>query len=317
MINPYSNVNWATTDSIVSCSHMHLNQQDWFENAYGQGVRHFAISNYYPSAPSYPLSSIYDNVPIDAVSCPNAEHHSFTDSNLHMCAIGSTYNSMDGVEKAWSVGMAEALDGMIYPNGGGFTINHPHWSTLKPIDIIKMLDFNPFVLGIEIYNDSTEINYTPPKGWALDYWDEILRTGRRCWGFCVPDHEAKSGTFKGRNILLVPELTEQACAEAYYNGAFYGVLNGSGLSFTEITATQQNVIVKTNGATSIIATNNLGSKIYNANEIIVSLDATVNYIRFEAVDDSGERIFSQPIILRDYVTLNRKKRAKRVIAGKR
>ena len=54
----------------------------------------------------------------------------------------------------------------------------------------------------------------------------LLRTGRRCWGFFVKDHN----TFgRGRNVLLVPQsaggLTaqrESAALRAYRTGTFFG-----------------------------------------------------------------------------------------------
>jgi len=49
--NPYRDINWSDVRRVSSTSHMHLTSQKDLENAYAHGIRHFAISNYYPSAP--------------------------------------------------------------------------------------------------------------------------------------------------------------------------------------------------------------------------------------------------------------------------
>ena len=79
--------------------------------------------------------------------------------------------------------------------------------------IFEMLDYDEAVMGIEIYNNYSarrnwleNPNYVAPeedKGFSLNLWDRILRTGRRCWGFCVPDHSAcGDGDWNGRSVLL-------------------------------------------------------------------------------------------------------------------
>src|SRR5690606_13056678 len=57
-------------------------------------------------------------------------------------------------------------------------------------------------------------------------WDDLLRTGRRCWGFFVKDHTTYG---RGRNVLVVPALDglppterEAAALRAYRQGAFFG-----------------------------------------------------------------------------------------------
>jgi hypothetical protein len=98
-----------------------------------------------------------------------------------------------------------------------------------------MLDFDPRVLGIEVWNQltsgfgSSRGFYDQSGGPNLHFyqlWDDILRTGRRCWGFFVKDHNTYG---RGRNVLLVPKLDamstierESAALRAYRQGAFFG-----------------------------------------------------------------------------------------------
>ena len=51
MINPYEGVNWQSAIRVPSATHMHIVNQENLDNGYRYGVRHFPISNYYPSAP--------------------------------------------------------------------------------------------------------------------------------------------------------------------------------------------------------------------------------------------------------------------------
>ena len=51
MLNPYKYVNWKTVKKIPSTTHMHIMNQEALDNGYKYGIRHFPISNYYPSAP--------------------------------------------------------------------------------------------------------------------------------------------------------------------------------------------------------------------------------------------------------------------------
>jgi len=49
--NPYAHVDWASDLRVGSATHMHMTSQARLDNAYRHGIRHFPMSNYYPSAP--------------------------------------------------------------------------------------------------------------------------------------------------------------------------------------------------------------------------------------------------------------------------
>lgn len=51
MTNPYQGIDWESVLRVPSATHMHINNQDNLENGYRFGIRHFPISNYYPSVP--------------------------------------------------------------------------------------------------------------------------------------------------------------------------------------------------------------------------------------------------------------------------
>jgi hypothetical protein len=347
-------------------------------------LRHIPISNYYPSAPYYPLHTIregqfrvrqdfgviynsqalegkerwvngqfltgplewnkiimdektgwYDqlspelqkqmpftigepafpNIPSDLIVSPNAEHHSFTNSSLHANSPGSLYTSGSfdarnkfltadngycfGTGKTWQAVFSEMLENLLFPDGGGITVNHPVWSRLAFNEVCQMLDFDNRVLGIEVYNDTCETSTnTPQKGWAIELWDQLLSTGRKCYGFFVPDHTLS----KGRNILLVREFTERACLLAHRQGAFYGAINGSGLGFNEIILKKNRLEVALNAKANIRFITNVDQVTkdnVDTAEFLIPVDKAnrpeILYLRVEAEDATGEKIFSQPI----------------------
>lgn len=152
---------------------------------------------------------------------------------------------MQGSNRPWRDVFRAALDGeeidgrrsggLLDPEGGGITLNHP---TGKLDDYTAMLDYDPRVLGIEVWNQLTSgfgsergfySQDASPPAHFYRLWDAILATGRRCWGFFVKDHNTYG---RGRNILVVPPLAdldrssrEAAALRAYRRGAFFGSIS--------------------------------------------------------------------------------------------
>lgn len=187
---------------------------------------------------------VFSHIPENLLEAPNAEHHWFSDYNvyLHISAPGSYMASgypdvawngepplfdlqksgfQKGFQKPWKEAFSMLLDRMISPDGGGIIINHPVWSHMPIQDILDMLDFDDRVLGIEIYNDGCDYDYTET---ADHLWDAILSTGRQCFGFCVQDHPRE--VWRGRIQLLPEERTAESALKAMRQGAFYGSITG-------------------------------------------------------------------------------------------
>tara|TARA_Y100000588_G_scaffold242060_1_gene256121 strand:- start:118 stop:1275 length:1158 start_codon:yes stop_codon:yes gene_type:complete len=383
MINPYEGINWQSVMRIGSATHMHLTDQQALNNGYKYGIRHFPISNYYPSAPydadtrpsdfrlrqhwsarrtdggiveppvnwndiitwqdeldepyrsELPFTegeAAFSNIPEDIILSPNAEHHGFTNSQAHICSPGSTFISGNidpggknyrlathgfhvGFGGTWQEAFEEMITHLKYPNAGGITINHPTWfSHFTDDQVFEMLHFDERVLGIEIYNDYSatrrwfeDPDYEAPSesetGFSLNMWDRILSTGRRCWGFCVPDHSVEKGTnWNGRNILLVSEFTEHDCLNAYRQGQFYGCLKDNGMTVTDVSATASAISIGVNTPATIkfITETGIASTVKgeHATYDIPQNDGSpgVVYVRIEVEDDSGERLFLQPVL---------------------
>ena len=404
MDNPYEDVKWQSVIRVASATHLHLRNQHDLHNGYRHGLRHFPISNYYPSAPydaatrlsdfrlrqwwgtkpsvpydpdtqisdfrlrqwrgtkraGKPLKPpvnwndiitwqdeleepyrthfpfvetdpVFADIPDDVILSHNAEHHTFTNLRCHVCSPGSSFASGNfdvhghyhlnkhgfcaGFGDSWQEGFEGMLQGLDYPDGGGIIINHPTWySWLSDDEVLEMLDFDERVLGIEIYNDHSakknwfkDAAYKAPSesepGFSLNLWDRILATRRRCWGFCVPDHNVCKGeNWHGRSILLVPEFTEENCLKAYRQGQFYGCLKGSDLAIRDFTATDSAISVSISAPARIKFITEAGPA-----RTIAGKSATyelpqkngalaLRYVRVEIEDDSGERLFLQPVM---------------------
>jgi len=266
----------------------------------------------------------FSRVPDGIMEAPNAEHHNFRDDNgrvipgLHMCAPGSAFcsgtfdkrNRFLSHGKGYCFGSGEhmhtavsrMIDGMIYPDGGGVTVNHPAWSHLKDEIIWDLLDYDPRVLGIEVYNMcKPNKNYPWSRCNCEDYWDRALSTGRQCFGFFVPDW----GLQEGINVLLVPEKSVHACLQAYRRGNWYGAIKGRNiLRFTSIRFDGVNLQVTLDKPAHLQVITKRGVTAWcNGSKIAFSVAAAERekycYLRVRAYarDGSGEIIFSQPMML--------------------
>ena len=326
MFNPYKNVDFASCIPIVSISHAHATTQAVFNRLYAGGCRHMAISNYRPSVPYYPLP--YGNItdiPSDAIACPNAEHFAFTGlPDVHCNGMGVVYSSgteSSGWKIDWKSGFTTLLSNLLYPDGGGITINHPAWTNRNQINLSaelaeRMLDFDDRVLGVEAIT-AYERNQARGTDWwdSRDFWDEILLTGRRCLGFAVPDHGAEAYAaygltgeeWTGQNVLLLPsnsattgENANHSCLKAYRNGEFYCRVKQGTFAFTNISVSGHTLSASTNSGTKIRFIEDGNATEYNGTSAShIASDSSV-YCRIEAEDSNDNLLLSQAIIFREF-----------------
>lgn len=313
MINPYENINWNNTQHIPSCSHAHCKTQARFDVLIDGGLRHLALSNYHPSEPWYPLADFF-TVPTGIIGSPNAEFSSMDIPSMHINEIGGTYSEPEPApSRTWKYKISKMLENMQYPDGGGITINHPTWSIetaqaggqryLKKEDVFEILDFDQRVLGIEFYNALAASGFPEQQRWSIGLWDEILLTGRRCWGFCVSDHDGEredGEPWRGRNILLIDSFSEHDCLKAYRNGQFYGSIYNTSLKFSAIELVGNSLVVSAIDADYInIVVDGVISR-YDGNSVSFTIPSNAIYVRAEAHNVENS-IFSNPIIFRPFV----------------
>ena len=262
---------------------------------------------------------LFSPLPEGLLEAPNAEHHSFTDSRTHMCAPGSafasgTFDSRDrfktrthgysyGTGEPWRTAVSRMIDGLIFPDGGGVTINHPTWSRVEKQHVLDILDYDPRVLGIEVFNESAgdKNKYPWSDAFSEDYWDYALGMGRQCFGFFVPDWGAKEGV----NVLLVKEKTVHECLKAYRQGNWFGAVKGRGiLNFTTIAFDGTKLLATTDKKARFQLISKQGIIQEGESDRLEYSIAKEEYakhiflrIKAYATDDSGEIIFSQPFML--------------------
>ena len=339
MYNPYANVDFQNVIHVPSANHWHCTTKARFLAIYNAGLKHFALTNYQPSHPTYPLvgnryfTITAGEIPEDIIASPNSEKVFFADSGMHISCPGSlaeTYGHNWPAEEpklSWRDKFDLILSQMQYEDGGGIIINHPVRSGNTPEFIIEKLLYDSRVLGLEVYNHRSHRDYGE-KGYAFDKWDSILSRGYKCFGFCTPDeHSTPDGYVAGtdmrlsnfglgRNVLLVPELTEYEALKAYRNGNFYGAYYGDRIKFTRIEHVGDKVYFETDLAEKIdlISYSLYGKEIVENPVISVtgnSAEFTVDnaiYVRAVAHEDAstsiydqpitGEKLFSQPIIFK-------------------
>lgn len=319
MNDPYDSVDWDTVTRLHSVNHVHtfsgntghdywerttehLDGPAVFEDMYASGIRHFAISNYHPAKPTYPLERYFADVPANALGCPNGEHHS-NEVSGHYCTVGSYFQSGDGYEASWQQLFDDALAQLAYPDGGGIVINHPRRTGLSIETLETRFDYDDRVLGIEAYNHRSEHK---PKydrtGDATGIWDTLLERGRQVFGFFNPDSHSRwrpapswTDQMGGRNVLLVDATTEAAAARAYRGGQTYGALYGTGLTFERISADAEELVVETNESCEITVIADGAVTNTVTGDYATHAFTDQEYVRIEAADGTGERIFSQPI----------------------
>ena len=378
--HPYQGVDWATAHQIRGTTHVHCKTQEDLDVILKR-IEFLTLSNYYPSAPWYPLEKMTENywrvhhdfpvmvqgkrtegpfdwnkivapfvkdlsqkaqqeypfkeggkifrpLPEGVLEAPNAEHHRFFIDDgrifawLHMNSPGSMFGSgtfdqrrllMPGRRGGYDCGSGEhwktAIDrmiaGLIHPDGGGVTINHPVWSSYSRNFLLKILDYDPRVLGIEVIEGGGTNGES--------YWDWVLSTGRQCFGFFVPDHSIRqpSGTF-GVNVLVTPERTAHACLRAYREGNFYGAKRGlNELRFTRISFDGTTVEAETDKPARLTVITGCGvvREVQKGTSIKWTMEKESGWsalrknahiyarIKAYATDGSGEELFSQPYML--------------------
>ncbi len=379
--HPYQGIDWSTAQQIRGTTHMHCKTQEDLDVILRR-IEFLTLSNYYPSAPWYPLAKMTENyyrlhhdfpvtvakkrvegpfdwnkivgqwikdlppelqkeypfkeggkifkpLPEGILEAPNAEHHNFYYENgkripcLHMNSPGSLFASgtfdqwerrrfQTGVRggydfgsgELWSTAIDHMIAGLMYPDGGGVTINHPVWSSYYRPLILSILDHDPRVLGMEVIEGG--------HGNGEKYWDWVLATGRQCFGFFVPDHSIrrKDDSF-GVNVLVTPERSVHACLKAYRDGNFYGALRGlNELKFTRISFHDTTVEAETDKPARLEVITGVG-KVKETKGTSVKWTMEDRYsasaprnaahvfarIKAYALDGSGEELFSQPYML--------------------
>ena len=366
---PLAGIDWQNGLQVLSSTHMHCYLPEHLDIYLQGGLECAMVSNYYPSAPWYPLKNIRKNtfqlgqdayflngkfhreriefaplleswkhqlpeesqkllpfdddapvfadIPNDLLEVPNAEHHWFSDCSdyLHVTAPGAmlTTGIFDrfgkfgmteygkfplGFPVPWREAFREILDSLLTADGGGIIINHPAWSHLSFDFVLEMLDFDPRVLGMEIFNGDSLMDFTAFNDML---WDQVLSTGRQCYGFFAQDH-VDDGMWKGKIMLFPKERTTESCLEALRQGHFYGMVTDNGLRFEEVTFDGKTYKARCNrkvhfqllAQTGVVA-DFRGTEF--AFDVPAEKKAEWQYLRLTAVERGVEKLYTQATFL--------------------
>jgi hypothetical protein len=202
-----------------------------------------------------------------------------------------------GANITWQRLIANIKSELLFSDGGGTTINHPIWSGLTQNQINEILDLDDTVLGIEIYNESCELDNS--KGWALRLWDTILLTGRRCWGFAVPDwRHTLSEDWHGKIVMLVPKATQHECLRAIREGAFYCQIAHTDLKITSLIVSGRTITLSVNKSATIRAIVDWYEYAsVSGSTITVTIPEHSVYCRFE-IETANDSIYTNAIMFR-------------------
>lgn len=309
--NPYNQVDWNDWEQIKSCSHMHVLTQGNFDWVVQNGYRHIASTRYSPvSEPIYPLDSRFTNIPENVLGAPSSEKFQLTNATGHYNTLGSFLAGYgyeeEGPVGTWQEMFDKAFEQLQFPDGGGITYNHPPTSVGSYNMFVEMLDYDPErVLGVEIYHLGSERDRW--KGYYRDrylpFWDSILSSGRRCFGFGVVDWMTNArAPWYGSNILLVPAFTEHDCMKAYRNGQFYAIANDTGLRFSHLQGDKQEINVEINREATIrfISERGIEKEVIGTSSSFTDLqDRTFVRVEVEEEGLDDSLLFSQPFMFKD------------------
>lgn len=174
---------------------------------------------------------------------------------------------------------------------------HPNWSRLE-LDDFK--DLNGF-FAMELFNYGCALESN--TGLSVDYWDSLLRRGRKVWGVATDDaHHALHDECGGWVMVNAPELTYEAIAEALELGSFY---SSTGPEIYKYKVEQGEVHVECSPVRAIhfVTYENWGYSCWAPDEGSITsasykLNGKEKYVRVECVDSSGRTAWSNPVFLK-------------------
>lgn len=202
----------------------------------------------------------------------------------------------------------ERTAAFIEAHGGVAYLAHPYWTGVTP----GTFELPQNVAGIEVWNAGCELEVG--RGLSSVHWDELLETGRLCYGLVTDDsHHPGFDSDHGWTWLRVQERTPAAVLAALASGSFYG---SSGPLLRGIEVAGDEVEVSCSPARSVMlvsgrstgAAVNAGRLGYRyAGTVLAADDAGLitrarltkpfgaTFARIEVTDASGCRAWTNPL----------------------
>lgn len=171
---------------------------------------------------------------------------------------------------------------------------HPNWSRLELSDFLDLSGY----FALEIFNYGCEIE--SHTGLSIDYWDSLLRRGRKIWGVATDDaHHILEDRCGGWICVNSPSLLQKDIITSIIEGNFYA---SSGPEIFEFNVNGNEVYVSCSPVSAIhfVTYEHMGySKISKepTTEATYKLRGDEKYVRIECVDEHGNTAWSNPIFL--------------------
>lgn len=215
----------------------------------------------------------------------------------HMEAIPQKkyYGTWDGAM------VSQELCDMLSGRGCIVTYNHPVWSRVEESEFINTKG----LFGLEIFNFNTveESN----TGFDTTYWDRMLRSGKKIWGFASDDNH-NEGVFEdscgGWVMVNAEELTHDNIILGLVNGNYYSSAGPEiysygikeGIAYVECSLVEH---------VNFIAGNVIGDGITicgpkkenTLTRVEYKLKGHEDYLRMECVDKDGKAAYTNPIFI--------------------
>ena len=216
-------------------------------------------------------------------------------ADADLAALGAEYADLDRTA------------GFITEHGGIAYLAHPYWTGVTP----GSLELPENVAGIEVWNAGCELEVG--RGLSSVHWDELLESGRRCFGLVTDDsHHPGFDSGHGWTWLRAPERSAEAVLAALAAGSFYG---SSGPVLHDVAVDGDEVEVRCSPARSVTlvssrtegAAVNAGRLGYcYAGEVLADDDRGItharlrrsvgaSYARIEVTDANGNRAWTNPL----------------------
>ena len=174
---------------------------------------------------------------------------------------------------------------------------HPIWSRLSPSDVMELEG----IVGIEVFNTLCELQNA--AGVAEGYWDLMLRSGKKVWGFASDDTHQRIPVdrFVGWIEAKASSLTQKAIIEAIQKGSFYASTGPRIFDFGVDEATNC-VYIHCSDCKFIrfISYESKGQACFSLDGSLIceaqhKLSGNETYIRAECIDAQGRKAWTNPI----------------------
>lgn len=179
--------------------------------------------------------------------------------------------------------------------GGMVIVNHPNWGeTFNHCPLERMREWVGYA-GMEIFNGTIHRLHGSPL--ATDKWDQLLKAGRRIWGFANDDHHRPEDFALGWNMVYAKRRSAAQIIDALQRGCFYA---STGVSIERIAVTKGVIHVHAPGARRIAVVGPVGKRLthVDADRIAYQPDGQSSYVRFECIGDGEAMAWTQPFFIK-------------------